>query len=80
VRVARRGADVPVDEPAHRRHNGTGYNVYISMGITPRTSPPLQGPRESRRVGAQSSSARLAARDSGHFDSEIVGFEIPGAA
>ena len=59
--------------------NGTGYNVYISMGITAENvAKRCKVSRESQDEWAALSQQRaVAARDSGHFDREIVGVEIP---
>ena len=81
VRVARRGPDVSLDESAHRRHRRRGYNVYISMGLTAENvAERCKVTRESQDEWAALSQQRaLAARDSGHFDREIVGVDIPEA-
>src|SRR6478736_5418024 len=59
--------------------NGTGYNVYISMGLTAENvAERCHVSRESQdEWAAQSQERALAARDSGHFDREIVGVDIP---
>jgi acetyl-CoA C-acetyltransferase len=59
--------------------NGTGYNVYISMGITAENvAERCHVTRESQdEWAAQSQQRALAARESGHFDREIVGVDIP---
>ena len=59
--------------------NGTGYNVYISMGLTAENvAERCKVSRESQDEWAALSQQRAcAARDSGHFDREIVGVDIP---
>ena len=62
VECVSRGAaqTFPVDEPAHRRLERRGYNVYISMGITAENvADALQGhPRVPGRVGGAVAAAR----------------------
>jgi acetyl-CoA C-acetyltransferase len=59
--------------------NGTGYNVYIPMGLTAENvAERCHVSREAQDEWAAISQARaVAARESGHFDREIVGVEIP---
>src|SRR4249920_3549739 len=59
--------------------NGSGYNVYISMGITAENvAERCKVSRESQDEWAALSQQRaVAARDSGYFDREIVGVDIP---
>ena len=59
--------------------NGTGYNVYIAMGMTAENvAARCKVTRESQDEWAAISQQRAcAARDSGHFDREIVGVDIP---
>jgi acetyl-CoA C-acetyltransferase len=59
--------------------NGDHYNVYISMGLTAENvADRCQVSRESQDEWAALSQQRAcAARDSGHFDREIVGVDIP---
>ena len=74
------GMTLPVDEPAaSTAPNGTGYNVYIPMGITAENvAERCKVTRESQDEWAALSQQRaVAARDSGHFDREIVGVDIP---
>jgi acetyl-CoA C-acetyltransferase len=81
VECVSRGAAMsfPLMNPLIDGSNGTGYNVYISMGITAENvAERCQVSRESQDQWAALSQQRgCAARDSGHFDSEIVGVEIP---
>jgi acetyl-CoA C-acetyltransferase len=75
------GMTLPVQNPLLDGTNGTGYNVYIPMGLTAENvAERCKVSRESQDVWAAISQARaVAARDSGHFDREIVGVEIPEA-
>ena len=59
--------------------NGTGFNVYISMGLTAENvAERCKVSRESQDEWAAISQQRAcAARDSGHFEPEIVGVDIP---
>jgi acetyl-CoA C-acetyltransferase len=59
--------------------NGGGYNVYIAMGLTAENvAERCHVSRESQDEWAALSQQRAcAARDSGHFDREIVGVDIP---
>ena len=81
VECVSRGAaqTFPLMNPRIDGTNGTGYNVYISMGITAENvAERCHVSRESQdEWAAQSQQRALAARESGHFDSEIVGVEIP---
>src|SRR6478609_1691121 len=69
----------PLMNPRIDGTNGTGYNVYISMGLTAENvAARCKVSRESQDEWAVLSQERaLAARDSGHFDREIVGVDIP---
>jgi acetyl-CoA C-acetyltransferase len=69
----------PLMNPRIDGSNGTGYNVYISMGLTAENvAERCKVSRESQDEWAALSQQRsLAARDSGHFDREIVGVDIP---
>ena len=81
VECVSRGAAMtfPLMNPRIDGTNGTGYNVYISMGITAENvAERCKVSRESQDEWAALSQQRaLAARDSGHFDREIVGVDIP---
>jgi acetyl-CoA C-acetyltransferase len=81
VECVSRGAAMsfPLMNPLIDGSNGTGYNVYISMGITAENvAERCKVSRESQDEWAALSQERgCAARDSGHFDSEIVGVDIP---
>ena len=81
VECVSRGAAMtfPLMNPRIDGTNGTGYNVYISMGITAENvAERCKVSRESQDEWAALSQQRaVAARDSGHFDREIVGVEIP---
>ena len=70
---------LPLMNPSHRRHGRRGYNVYIPMGITAENvAERCKVTRESQDEWAALSQQRaVAARESGHFDREIVGVEIP---
>jgi acetyl-CoA C-acetyltransferase len=59
--------------------NGTGYNVYIAMGLTAENvATRCKVSRESQDEWAALSQQRAcAARDDGYFDREIVGVDIP---
>ena len=81
VECTSRGAGVtlPVANPRLDGSNGTGYNVYIPMGLT------AENVAERCKVGrdvqdewaALSQQRAVAAQESGQFDREIVGVEIP---
>jgi acetyl-CoA C-acetyltransferase len=81
VECVSRGAamTLPVMNPRIDGTNGTGYNVYISMGLTAENvAARCKVTRESQDEWAALSQQRAcAARDSGHFDREIVGVEVP---
>ena len=80
VRVARRGPDVPVDEStASTARTARATTCTSRWGSRPRTWPSAaRSRRESQDEWAALSQQRaLAARDSGHFDREIVGVDIP---
>ena len=81
VECVSRGAAMtfPLMNPRIDGTNGTGFNVYISMGITAENvAERCKVSRESQDEWAALSQQRaVAARDSGHFDREIVGVEIP---
>jgi acetyl-CoA C-acetyltransferase len=68
-----------VANPRLEGTNGTGYNVYIPMGMTAENvAERCKVSREAQDEWAALSQARaVAARDSGHFDPEIVGVDIP---
>ena len=81
VECVSRGAamTLPVMNPRIDGTNGTGFNVYISMGLTAENvAERCKVSRESQDEWAALSQQRAcAARDSGHFDREIVGVDIP---
>jgi acetyl-CoA C-acetyltransferase len=81
VECVSRGAaqTFPLMNPLIDGSNGAGYNVYISMGITAENvAERCKVTRESQDEWAALSQERAsAARDSGHFDREIVGVDIP---
>jgi acetyl-CoA C-acetyltransferase len=81
VECVSRGAAMtfPLMNPRIDGSNGTGYNVYISMGMTAENvAERCKVSRESQDEWAALSQQRaVAARDSGHFDREIVGVDIP---
>jgi acetyl-CoA C-acetyltransferase len=81
VEASSRGAGMtlPVTNPKLEGANGTGYNVYIPMGMTAENvAERCKVSRESQDEWAALSQQRaIAARDSGHFDREVVGVEIP---
>ena len=81
VECVSRGAaqTLPAMNPRIDGTNGTGFNVYISMGLTAENvAARCKVTRESQDEWAALSQQRAcAARDSGHFDPEIVGVEIP---
>ena len=60
---------------------GAPYNVYIPMGITAENVAETYGvSREAQDEWAATSQQRaVTARDSGHFDIEIVGTDVPEA-
>src|SRR5690348_9626975 len=73
------GMTLPVANPRLAGSNGTGFNVYIPMGLTAENvAERCKVSREAQDEWAVLSQARaVAARESGHFDSEIVGVTIP---
>ena len=73
------GMTLPVANPRLEGTNGTGFNVYIPMGLTAENvAERCKVSREAQDEWAALSQARaVAARESGHFDPEIVGVEIP---
>src|SRR6516225_2301995 len=73
------GMTLPVANPRLDGTNGTGFNVYIPMGLTAENvAERCKVSRESQDEWAALSQARaVAARESGHFDPEIVGVDIP---
>ena len=73
------GMTLPVANPLLDGSNGTGYNVYIPMGMTAENvAERCKVSRESQDEWAALSQQRaVAARDSGFFDREIVGVDIP---
>jgi acetyl-CoA C-acetyltransferase len=81
VECVSRGAamTLPATNPQIDGTNGTGYDVYIPMGLTAENvAERCQVSRESQDEWAALSQERAcAARDSGHFDREIVGVDIP---
>ena len=81
VECVSRGAamTLPVMNPRIDGTNGSGYNVYIAMGITAENvATRCHVTRESQDEWAAISQQRAcAARESGHFDREIVGVDIP---
>ncbi len=73
------GMTLPVTNPRLDGTNGAVYNVYIPMGVTAENvAERCKVTRESQDEWAALSQQRaVAARESGHFDREIVGVEIP---
>jgi acetyl-CoA C-acetyltransferase len=73
------GMTLPVANPKLEGANGTGYDVYIPMGMTAENvAERCKVSREAQDEWAALSQARaVAARDSGHFDPEVVGVDIP---
>ena len=73
------GMTLPVTNPLLEGTNGTGYNVYIPMGMTAENvAERCKVSRDAQDEWAALSQARaVAARDSGHFDSEVVGVDVP---
>ena len=82
VECVSRGAaqTFPLMNPHIDGSDGASYNVYISMGITAENvAERCKVSRESQDEWAALSQQRAsAARESGHFDREIVGVDIPG--
>jgi acetyl-CoA C-acetyltransferase len=81
VECVSRGAAMtfPLMNPRLDGSDGAPYNVYIPMGLTAENvAERCKVTRESQDEWAALSQQRaLAARDSGHFDREIVGVDIP---
>ena len=81
VECVSRGAamTLPAMNPRIDGTNGTDINVYIPMGLTAENvAARCKVSRESQDEWAVLSQQRAcAARDSGHFDGEIVGVDIP---
>ena len=81
VECVSRGAaqTFPLMNPHLDGSDGASYNVYISMGITAENvAERCKVSRESQDEWAALSQQRAsAARESGHFDREIVGVDIP---
>jgi acetyl-CoA C-acetyltransferase len=81
VECVSRGAamTLPAMNPRIDGTNGSGYNVYISMGLTAENvAERCKVTRESQDEWAALSQQRAcAARADGHFDREIVGVDIP---
>jgi acetyl-CoA C-acetyltransferase len=73
------GMTLPVQNPLLEGSNGTGYNVYIPMGMTAENvAERCKVSREAQDEWAALSQARaVEARESGHFDPEIVGVDVP---
>ena len=73
------GMTLPVMNPRLDGTNGSPYNVYIPMGLTAENvAERCKVSREAQDEWAARSQQRaVAARESGHFDSEIVGVDIP---
>jgi acetyl-CoA C-acetyltransferase len=73
------GMTLPVMNPRLDGTNGTGYNVYIPMGLTAENvAERCKVTRDAQdEWAAQSQQRAVAARESGHFDPEIVGVDIP---
>jgi acetyl-CoA C-acetyltransferase len=73
------GMTLPAMNPRLDGTNGSPYNVYIPMGLTAENvAERYKVSRESQDEWAARSQQRaVAARDNGHFDSEIVGVDIP---
>jgi acetyl-CoA C-acetyltransferase len=73
------GMTLPVMNPKLDGTNGAVCNVYIPMGMTAENvAERYRVSRESQDEWAALSQQRaVAARESGHFDREIVGVEVP---
>jgi len=73
------GMSLPVMNPRLDGTNGTGYNVYIPMGLTAENvAERCKVSREAQdEWAAQSQQRAVAARESGYFDPEIVGVTVP---
>jgi acetyl-CoA C-acetyltransferase len=80
VEASSRGAGMtlPVANPKLEGGNGAGYNVYIPMGMTAENvAERCKVSREAQDEWAALSQQRAcAARESGHFDREIVGVDV----
>ncbi len=83
VECVSRGAamTLPAMNPRIDGSDGAPYNVYIPMGLTAENvAERCKVTREAQDEWAALSQQRaVAARESGHFDREIVGVEIPEA-
>jgi len=83
VECVSRGAAMTLPAMNHRIDgtNGSGYNVYIAMGLTAENvAERCKVSRESQDEWAALSQQRAcAARENGYFDREIVGVDIPAA-
>ena len=83
VECVSRGAamTLPAMNPRIDGSDGAAYNVYIPMGLTAENvAERCKVTREAQDEWAALSQQRaVAARESGHFDREIVGVEIPEA-
>ncbi len=81
VECVSRGAamTLPAMNPRIDGSNGAPYNVYIPMGMTAENvADRCKVSRESQdEWGVISQQRAVAARESGHFDREIVGVDIP---
>jgi acetyl-CoA C-acetyltransferase len=81
VEAVSRGAamTLPVTHPALDGSDGAPYNVYIPMGLTAENvAERCKVPREKQDEYAVMSQQRaVAAQESGQFDKEIVGVDIP---
>ncbi|MGP0037301.1 MAG: thiolase family protein [Solirubrobacteraceae bacterium] len=73
------GMTLPVMNPRLDGTNGSPFNVYIPMGLTAENvADRYKVSREAQDEWAARSQQRaVAARESGHFDPEIVGVDIP---
>jgi acetyl-CoA C-acetyltransferase len=73
------GMTLPAMNPRLDGTNGSPYNVYIPMGLTAENvAERYKVSREAQdEWAARSQQLAVAARDSGHFDREIVGVDIP---
>ena len=73
------GMSLPAMNPRLDGTNGTGYNVYIPMGLTAENvADRCKVTREAQDEWAALSQQRaVAAVNSGYFDREIVGVDIP---
>jgi acetyl-CoA C-acetyltransferase len=73
------GMTLPVTNPRLDGTDGAPYNVYIPMGMTAENvAERCKVSREAQDEWAALSQQRaVAARESGHFDCEIVGVDVP---